>query len=114
MKAAFRCGWQRTGTATVEDVGLLGEIGGATALTVVAQETSRNGTGVRSTAGSHFAGLVILGGSLPINVPANTRIALPGFDYVVVNEQKLPGLGGKGARSPTMRQTVKIRLFLSF
>lgn len=82
-------------TATVEDVSLLGGLITAGAIKAVAQETFKGGTRTRSTAGSGFVALRIAGASIPLNTPPNTRVQLPGFGRVIVNEQIEPGPAGR-------------------
>lgn len=82
-------------TATVEDVSLLGGLITAGAIKAVAQETFKGGTRTRSTAGSGFVALRIAGASIPLNTPPNTRVQLPGFGRVIVNEQIQPGPAGR-------------------
>lgn len=82
-------------TATVAGVKLLGGLIGATAITAVAQETVVGGVRTRSTNGTSFADLKVLGLSLPINVTPNTTVTLPLLGRVVLNEQIVPTSGGK-------------------
>jgi hypothetical protein len=83
-------------TSTVAGVSLLGLIG-ASSITSVASETVDKHTVTASSAGTQFAGLSILGQTLPVDVPANTQIPLPLLGYVVVNEQIGPKPGHAGA-----------------
>jgi len=81
-----------TTSSTVQTVNLLNAAGAplvtANAVKSVASATN-NGTsyGV-SSAGTTFTGLKVLGLPIAINVAPNTRIALPGIGYVVLNEQR--------------------------
>jgi hypothetical protein len=56
-----------------------------------------NGNRTRSTSGSGFAGLKILGLSLPNTVAANTRRDLPGIGYVILNQQTVPSTASSAA-----------------
>ena len=82
-------------TAQVAGIKLLGGLIGATAITSVATETIKGRVRTRSTAGTSFASLKVLGLALPINVAANTTITLPLLGRVIVNEQIIPTSGGK-------------------
>ena len=82
-------------TAQVAGIKLLGGLIGATAITSVATETVSGRVRTRSTAGTSFASLKILGLVLPINVAPNTTITLPLLGRVIVNEQIVPTSGGK-------------------
>ena len=82
-------------TTTVAGVSLLGGLIGATAITSVAQETVTGSVRSRSTSGTSFADLKVLGLSLPVHVTPNTTINLPLLGKVVVNEQIVPTSGGK-------------------
>lgn len=82
-------------TATVESVWLLNCLILATAVKAVAAETVKNGVRTRSTDGTEFVGLKVLGVARSLNVPAITRITLPGLGYVIVNEQVVPSSGGR-------------------
>lgn len=77
-------------TATLQSVGLLNGLISATTVTAVAETTIAGGVRTRSTAGSGFVGLTVLGLPVPVNVPPNTNIALPGIGYVILNEQIIP------------------------
>jgi len=77
-------------TAKVEDVSLLDGAVTAEAVTAVAKETIDNGSRTRSTEGSGFVGLKVLGILLPVNVAPNTVIPLPLFEKVILNQQKVP------------------------
>jgi hypothetical protein len=46
-----------------------------------------------SAQGWQFAGLKVAGVVVPVDVAPNTRLALPGAGYVIINEQKLPAPG---------------------
>ena len=82
-------------TATIENVSLLGGLIAATTIKAVAQETFKNGTRTRSTAGSGFVGLKIGPLVVPINVPPNTELPLIGLGKVIINEQIIPTSGGR-------------------
>ncbi len=77
-------------TSTIEDLGLLGNIISATTITAVAKETLLDGVVTPSTAGSGFAGLTVLGVTIPITVPPNFEVLLPGLGKVVIDEQIVP------------------------
>ncbi len=77
-----------TTSSTVQSIDLLGGLVSASAVTSVAS-ASNNGNGYSvSAAGTNFASLNVLGLPLLLNVSPNTKIALPGIGYVVLNEQK--------------------------
>ncbi len=82
-------------TAQVAGIRLLGGLIGASAITSVATETITGRVRTRSTAGTTFASLKVLGLTLPINVAPNTTITLPLLGRVIVNEQIVPTNGGK-------------------
>lgn len=73
-------------SAAVEDLALLGVID-ARAVTATAGTSGTPGS-VASTGGATFVDLVIAGGE-PIDgsVPPNTRVAVPGLGYAVLNQQ---------------------------
>ena len=77
-------------TAKVEGVRLLDGLITASIVTAAVQEKVVNGVHSRSTSGSGFVGLKVLGVTLPVNVPKNTKITLPGLGYVILNEQIIP------------------------
>lgn len=74
-------------SATVQNVNLLS--GAITATEVRSQSsTSRTATGFQtSAAGTTFTSLVVLGVPITATPAPNTQITLPGFGYVVLNEQ---------------------------
>jgi hypothetical protein len=76
--------------AKVQSVQLLDGLITASIITAVADEKVVNGTLTRSTEGTGFVGLKVLGVSLPVNVPTNTKITLPLLGYVILNEQIVP------------------------
>lgn len=82
-------------SAQVAGISLLGGLVGATAITAVAEETVAHGVRTRSTAGTQFADLKVLGIVLPINIAPNTTLDLPLIGKVVLNEQIIPTTGGK-------------------
>jgi hypothetical protein len=77
-------------TARVQSVRLLNGLITASVITAVAEEKVVNGKLTRSTKGTGFVGLKVLGVSIPANVPPNTKIVLPGLGYVIINEQIVP------------------------
>jgi hypothetical protein len=81
-------------TATVDGASLLGGLVTAATLEAVAQETFRNGKRTRSP-GFSFTGLRVAGVPVPVDVPPNTRLTLPGVGYVIVDEQIVPAKGGR-------------------
>lgn len=80
-------------TANVTGVSLLGGLIQASAITSVAEEMLNGTTLTTSTNGTSFAGLKVGGISIPVDVPPNTQVTLPGVGYVVINEQIQPGAG---------------------
>lgn len=81
-------------TATVNGTILLADARGPLvrfdAITVVAEDRWNGSVHARSTAGTRFVGLRVLGVDLPVAVAPNTRIDLPLLGYVVLNEQRVP------------------------
>jgi hypothetical protein len=74
-------------TSTLSSINLLGGLIAVDALQAVAQSSVHDGVVTSSTDGSGFAGLKVLGLSVPLNLPANTTLPLPGIGSVIVNEQ---------------------------
>jgi hypothetical protein len=74
-------------TATVSGVSLLGGVIQVGALQAVAQSSMQNGVATPSTDGSGFAGLIVAGLTIPVTLPANTKINLPLLGNVIINEQ---------------------------
>lgn len=60
----------------------------------VAQDTLRNGKRT-SAASTQFSTLRVNGQPL-VNPPPNTRVNIPGFGYVILNEQKIPAPNSRG------------------
>lgn len=77
-------------TATLQNLNLLNGLIRVAAITAVAETKIVNGVRTRSTNGTAFTGLKVLGINLPINVKPNTKIALPLLGYVILNEQIIP------------------------
>jgi hypothetical protein len=85
-------------TSTVQGLTLLNGLITAAEVKAVAQETVRNGVSSRSTSGSGFDGLKIVGQiTLPISIPPNTKLPLPGIGFVVLNEQMVPSGNSKAS-----------------
>ena len=82
-------------TAKVQSLRLLNGLITASIVTAAAEEKVVNGRHSRSTDGTSFVGLKVLGVSLPLKVPANTKITLPSLGYVILNEQIVPSTGGR-------------------
>jgi hypothetical protein len=80
-------------TATVQNVSLLGGLIVADTVKAVAQDTFRDGKRFSSTQGTQFVGLKVGDTVVPVDVPPNTRIDLPGIGFVIVNEQIIPAPG---------------------
>jgi hypothetical protein len=76
-------------TASADHVHLLGNLIGAQAIRVVAQDRYRNAKRQSSSAGTAVAGLVVAGASHGTVKTPNTRINIKGVGYVVVNETEL-------------------------
>jgi hypothetical protein len=74
-------------TATVSGVSLLDGLIQVGALQAVAQSSMQNGVATPSTDGSGFAGLIVAGLTIPVTLPANTKINLPLLGNVIINEQ---------------------------
>lgn len=74
-------------TATTEQVNLLGGLVHAAAVTA-ASATTRTATGFTLSAqGTTVTNLVVGGRVVTANAAPNTRIVIPGFGYLIVNEQ---------------------------
>ena len=88
-------------TARVENATLLnrtlGPVISFTAITAVAEDQWNGSVHTRSTAGTQFAALRVLGINLPVNIAPNTRIDLPLLGYVILNEQIVPSAATNGA-----------------
>ena len=82
-------------TARVQSLSLLNGVITASIVTASAEESLVDGKQTRSTKGTSFVGLKVLGVSLPVAVPANTKIFLPLLGYVILNEQIVPTSGGQ-------------------
>jgi hypothetical protein len=80
-------------TSTVSSVNLLGGIIALNAIQAVAQSSNKDGVVTGSAGGSGFAGLNVLGITIPITLPPNSKLALPGIGNVVVNEQTVKSNG---------------------
>jgi hypothetical protein len=83
-------------TSTVNSVGLLNGLIKAGSVTAVAQETFKNGQFTGSAAGSGFTGLSVAGVPVPSITTANTKLTLPGFGYVIVNEESVSSPNSSG------------------
>jgi hypothetical protein len=81
-------------TAEVQAASLLNGLVTASVIKAIAQETFKGGTRTRSP-GFSFAALKVAGVPVPIKVAPNTRLALPGIGYVIVDEQIVPAKGGR-------------------
>jgi hypothetical protein len=88
-----------TSSATTQHVSLLGGVVTATAVRSVSTTRHNTSTGKFSTsaAGTHFVNLVIGGHAIGGTPPPNTKIALPGIGYVVLNEHT-SHIGSNSAR----------------
>ena len=74
-------------TETIQNVNLLGGLIHATVLKALSEVRYTDGSGFGFRNGSSLGGLTINGQSITVLTP-NTKIALPGIGFVVVNEQK--------------------------
>lgn len=97
-------------TATTENVSLLNNLIRAESVMAVAQTAVAGGVRTRSTQGSGFAGLKVLGIPFPNIVPPNTKIILPGLGFVILNEQILPPASSD---APTVVNGLHIRITMS-
>ena len=79
--------------STLENVNLLNGLITADAVLAFASSAVENGTASSNAEGSQLANLVVNGVSFPSDVAPNTRVALPGVGYVVLNEQIWTGDG---------------------
>jgi hypothetical protein len=73
-------------TAQIENVGLLNGLIRADALTVVSQSTFKDGTYSTAANTTSFTNLRVNNQAVAANVARNTRIDLPGFGYLVLNQ----------------------------
>ena len=87
---AFADGGLSKTTSTVQGLSALNGLITASSLKAVAETKLVGSRRVRSTLGSGVVGLRVLGLPVPVNVPANTRIDLPGIGHVVINGQSIP------------------------
>lgn len=94
--------------ASVDNVRLLNGLITAGNVTAVARETiTQAGRHRRSAAGSGFSALKVLGTPVPGSVQPNTKMQLPGFGYVILNEQIIPsGSSGHATRVNGMRVVI--------
>lgn len=83
-------------SARVGRVSLLGGLITASEIRAVAETKIVNGKRVRSTEGSGFSDLKVLGLPVLVSVGPNFRINLPGIGYVTINEQNDLGQDSKG------------------
>ncbi|HEX4860810.1 MAG TPA: choice-of-anchor P family protein [Rhizomicrobium sp.] len=74
-------------TAQADNVNLIGGLITAGQIKAVAQDSMNGGVETTSTDGSGFSGLSVAGVQVPIDVPPNTIVPLPGIGTVTVNEQ---------------------------
>lgn len=65
-------------------------------IAVVAEDRFNGSTHVRSTTGTAFTGLRILGSALPARVAPNLKLTLPGLGYVVVHDRRMPAAAAGG------------------
>lgn len=81
-------------TSTVADVSVLNGLITARQLVASASSTVSDGVARSDAQGSSVSGLTVAGVTLGEQLPApNTRIALPGVGYVILNEQIVTGDG---------------------
>jgi hypothetical protein len=87
---ATQKGIAATSSATTQHVSLLGGVIKATAVRSVSTTRHNTSTGKFSTtaAGTHFVNLVVAGHAIGGTPAPNTKIALPGIGYVVLNEHR--------------------------
>ena len=81
-------------TAEVQAASLLNGLVQGSVIEAIAQETFKGGKRTRSP-GFSFAALKVAGVPVPVDVPPNTKLALPGIGYVIVNERIVPAKGGR-------------------
>lgn len=65
-------------------------------IAVVAEDRLNGSTHARSTTGTAFTGLRILGSALPARVAPNLKLVLPGLGYVVVHDRRMPAAAAGG------------------
>jgi hypothetical protein len=77
--------------ASVDNVQLLnGRIAAGNVAAVARETISTAGTLSRSTQGSGFTALRVMGTAIPDTVPPNTKMMLPDIGFVILNEQIIP------------------------
>jgi hypothetical protein len=94
-------------TSKVGGVDLLGGLVQLGTLKAMAQERVRAGVKLEQTAKTTVAAVRILGLSLPINVPADTEIALPLIGTLTLNEQIVPA---PASGRPTQVNGMRLRV----
>ena len=82
-------------TATLSNITVLGGLVTADSVAAVAQVSRTGNISTPSAAGSGLSGLTVAGVPVPANPPMNLKLALPGFGYVIVNEQTPGPLNGR-------------------
>jgi len=80
-------------TSEVESVNLLGGVITADNVTAIASSYVNQSGRASDASGSGFANLVVNGVAISATPAPNTRLALPGLGYVVLNEQIPSGDG---------------------
>ena len=88
-------------TSELEGVSLLGGIIKAGTVTAVASSSASSAGRSSNASGSGFSNLVVNGVPITADPAPNTRLALPGLGYVVLNEQ-IPSGDGTGSSGITV------------
>ena len=65
-------------------------------IAVVAEDSFNGSTHVRSTTGTSFRGLRVLGIAYGSRIAANLKVMLPGLGYVVIHDRKMPAAAARG------------------
>ena len=86
--AALTSATMSQATARVQQASALSGLLTADNIMAVSMTMNQNGTLQVSAAGSSFTNLVVAGNKIQGTPPPNTKIDLPGFGYVILNEQR--------------------------
>lgn len=89
-------GWALTSVAHAADVSLLGGLITATAVDTTATVSVVNDA-VQATSSSKFVGIKIAGVHVPVDIPENFTVKIPGVATVTINAVFAAAQGGQGA-----------------
>jgi hypothetical protein len=88
-------------TTSLSNLRLLNGLIRVTAIKSVAREEVAGSVRRRSTNGTRIAGLTIAGVPITVSSAPDTRVNVPGFGYLVLNEQVIPPLDKQGLMQVT-------------